>query len=151
MRPFRLSPPYLPPPSPYFEKSLNKNFPRRADYLPSSLDSMAGERKYVSNVRKANGYYKTFYVTIKSQLQLVALLMRGKQRVIFLLFPTFRVLRNPSSLNSHNVKVAQTPCQTLGYIFAKPKDPVTKEQRTDAIYSIPWNDCNHKYIGQIER
>ena len=34
-------------------------------------------------------------------------------------------------LNSHNVKVAQKPFQTLGHIFAKPKDPVTKEQRTD--------------------
>ena len=32
-------------------------------------------------------------------------------------------------LNSHNVKVAQKPFQTLGHIFAKPKDPVTKEQR----------------------
>ena len=35
-------------------------------------------------------------------------------------------------LNSHNVKVAQKPFQTLRHIFAKPKDPVTKEQRTDA-------------------
>ena len=48
-------------------------------------------------------------------------------------------------LNSHNVKVAQKPFQTLGHIFAKPKDPVTKEQRTDAIYSIPCNDCNNEY------
>ena len=40
-------------------------------------------------------------------------------------------------LNSHTVKVAQKPFHlTLGHIFAKPKDPVTKEQRTDAIYSI---------------
>ena len=31
-------------------------------------------------------------------------------------------------LNSHNVKVAQKPFQTLGQIFAKPKDPVIKEQ-----------------------
>ena len=36
-------------------------------------------------------------------------------------------------LNSHNVKVSQKPFQTLGHIFARPKDPVTKEQRTDAI------------------
>ena len=35
--------------------------------------------------------------------------------------------------------------QNLGHIFAKPKDPITKEQRTDAIYSIPYNDCNHEY------
>ena len=41
-------------------------------------------------------------------------------------------------LNSHNVKVAQKPFQTLEHIFAKPKDLVTKEQRTDAIYSLFW-------------
>ena len=31
------------------------------------------------------------------------------------------------NLNSHNVKVAQKPFQTLRHIFAKPKDPDTKE------------------------
>ena len=56
-----------------------------------------------------------------------------------------------SILNSHIVKVAQKPFQTLGHIFAKPKDPVTKEQRTDAIYSIPCNDCDNEYIGQTKR
>ena len=39
----------------------------------------------------------------------------------------------------------------LGHIFAKPKDPVSKEQRTDAIYSIPCNDGNNEYIGQTKR
>ena len=46
------------------------------------------------------------------------------------------------------ISVAQKPFQTLGHIFAKPKDPVTKEQRTDAIYSIPCNDCDNEYIGR---
>ena len=54
-------------------------------------------------------------------------------------------------LNNHNVKVAQKPSQSLGHIFAKLKDPVTKEQRTDAIYSIPSNDCDNEYIGQTKR
>ena len=35
----------------------------------------------------------------------------------------------------------------MGHIFAKPKDPVTEEQRTYATYSIPCNDCDHEYIG----
>ena len=35
-------------------------------------------------------------------------------------------------------------CQTLGYC-------ITKEQRTDAIYSIPCNDCDNEYIGQTKR
>ena len=39
---------------------------------------------------------KLFSVTAKNQLQLVALLMKGNQRLVLLLFPTFRVLRNPS-------------------------------------------------------
>ena len=38
---------------------------------------------------------KLFSVTAENQLQLVALLMRGNQRLVLLLFPTFTVLRNP--------------------------------------------------------
>ena len=30
------------------------------------------------------------------------------------------------------------------------KDPVTKEQRTDAIYSISCNDCDNEYIRQTK-
>ena len=39
----------------------------------------------------------------------------------------------------------------LGHIFAKPKDRIAKEQRKDAIYFIPCNDCNQEYIGQTKR
>ena len=49
------------------------------------------------------------------------------------------------------VKVVQKPFQTLEHIFAKPKDPVTKEQRTDAIYSIPCNDRDHEFVEQTKR
>ena len=54
-------------------------------------------------------------------------------------------------MNSRNVKVAQKPFQTERYSFAKPKDPVTQEQRTDAIKSIPCNYRDHEYIGQTKR
>ena len=33
------------------------------------------------------------------------------------------------------------------WIAGQDKDPVTKEQQTDAIYSIPCNDCDNEYIG----
>ena len=42
------------------KKSVAKTLLRRADCLPSSLDSKAEERKYVSNVLKADGHTKTF-------------------------------------------------------------------------------------------
>ena len=54
-------------------------------------------------------------------------------------------------LSNHNVKVAQNPFQTSGHIFVKPKDPGMKEQRTNAIYSIPCNDCDDEYIGHTKR
>ena len=40
------------------KKSVAKTLLRRADCLPSSLDSKAEERKYANNVLKANGYKK---------------------------------------------------------------------------------------------
>ena len=43
-----------------YKKFVAKTLLRRADYLPSSLDSKAEERKYVSNVLKTNDYTKTF-------------------------------------------------------------------------------------------
>ena len=52
---------------------------------------------------------------------------------------------------SYNVKVAQKPLLTLNHIFAKPKDSVPKEQKSNAIYSIPCNDCNQEYIGHTKR
>ena len=39
---------------------------------------------------------KPFSVTAENQVQLVALLMKGNQQLVLLLFLTFRVLRNPS-------------------------------------------------------
>ena len=41
--------------------------------------------------------------------------------------------------------------KSLNHIFAKPKDPVLKEQKSDAIHSISCNDCNQEYIGQTKR
>ena len=39
----------------------------------------------------------------------------------------------------------------MEHIFAKPKDPVTKEQRTEATSSVPCNDCDNEYNGQTKR
>ena len=44
------------------------------------------------------------------------------------------------------VKVALKPSQTLGHIFAKPKDRVTTNRNTHAVYSIPCSDCEKVYM-----
>ena len=54
-------------------------------------------------------------------------------------------------LNNCEVKVALKPFQTLGHIFAKPKDHVTTKQKTHAVYSIPCGDCEKEYLGEKKR
>ena len=96
---------------------------------------------------------KPFSVTAKSQLQLVALLMRGNQRLVWLLFLTFRVLRNPSRefWIATTLKLLKNALQTLGRIFSKPKDPVTKNNKPMLFILFPCNDYDHDYIGQTKR
>ena len=43
-------------------------------------------------------------------------------------------------LNNCGIKVALKPIQTLGHIFAKPKDRVPTDMQTHAVYSIPCGD-----------
>ena len=48
-------------------------------------------------------------------------------------------------LNDCGIKVVLKPFQTLGHIFAKPKDRVPTDHKTHAVYSIPCGDYE-KYI-----
>ena len=107
----------------------------------------------LSHPLKANGYTKTFFRDCQKPVTTSNALDEREPATGFPVIPCIQGVTEPIKriLNSHNVKVAQKPFQTLGHIFAKPKDPVTKEQRTDAIYSIPCNDCYKEYIGQTFR
>ena len=135
------------------KKSAAKTLLRKADCLPSSLDLKPEERKNVSNVLKANGYTKTFFHNCQKPVTTSNALDEREPATSFAVIPYIQGVTETIKriLNSHNVKVAQKPFQTLGHIFAKPKDPVTKEQRTDANYSIPCNDCDNEYVGQTKR
>ena len=122
----------------------------RADCLPTSLDSKAEESKYVSNVLKANGYTKPFLRNCQKSVTTSSTPDEREPATGFAVIPYIQGVMEPIKriLNSHNIKVAQKFSETLGHIFAKPKDPVTKEQQTDAIYSIPCNDCDNKHTGR---
>ena len=62
-------------------------------------------------------------------------------------------LRDPSREYwiATTLTLLKKPFQSLGHTFGKPKDPVTKEQRTDAIYAIPHNNFDDKYTRQTKR
>ena len=78
------------------KKSAAKTLLRKADCLSSSLDWKAEERKYVSNVLKANGYTKTFLRNCQKPVTTSNALDEREPATGLLLFLTFRVLRNPS-------------------------------------------------------
>ena len=120
------------------KKSVAKTLLRRADCLLSSLDSKAEERKYVSNVLKANGYTKTFLRNCQKPVTTSSTPDEREPATGFAVIPYIQGVTEPIKriLNSHNVEVASKN-QTLGHIFA--------------IYSIPCNDCDNEYIGQTKR
>ena len=78
------------------KKSVAKTLLRRADCLPSSLDSKAEERKYVSHVLEANGYTKTFLRNCQKPVTTNTTPDEREPATGSAVIPTFRVLRNPS-------------------------------------------------------
>ena len=114
------------------KNSVAKTLLRRTDCLPSSLDSKAEERKYVSNVLKANGYTKTFFFYCQKPVTTSRNPDEREPATGFAVISCIQDVTEPIKriLHSHNLKVARKPFQTLVHIFAKPKDPVMKEQRT---------------------
>ena len=93
------------------KKSVAKTLLRRADCLPSSLDSKAEERKYVSNVLKANGYTKTFLRNCQKPVTNSNALDEREPATGFAVIPYIQGVTEPIKriLNSHNVEVAQKP------------------------------------------
>ena len=87
--------------------------------------SVAKTLLYVSNVLKANGYTKTFLCNWQKPVTNSKALDEREPATGFAVIPYIQGVTEPIKriLNSHNVKVAQKPFQTLRHIFAKPKDP----------------------------
>ena len=100
-----------------------------------TLDSKAEERKYVSDVLKANGYTKTFLRNCQKPVTTSSTPDEREPATGFAVIPYIQGVTEPIKriLNSHNVKVAQKPFQTLRHIFAKPKDPGKNKEPTPFI------------------
>ena len=108
--------------------------------LSSSLDLKVEKGKYVSNVLKANGYTKTFLRNCQEPVITSSTPDEREPATGFAVIPYIQGVTEPIKriLNSHNVKVAQKPFQTLEHIFAKPKDPERTTNRRYLFYSLQW-------------
>ena len=94
---------------------------RRADCLPSSLDSKAEERKYVSNVLKANGYTKTFLRNCQKPVTNSNALDEREPATGFAVIPYIQGVTEPTKriLNGYNVKVAKKTFSDFGAYFCQ--------------------------------
>ena len=96
------------------------------DCLPSSVDSKAEKRKYVSNVLKANGYTKTFLHNCQKPVTNSNALDEREPATGFVVIPYIQGVTEPIKriLNSHKLKLLKNLFRLWGHIFAKLKDPV---------------------------
>ena len=119
------------------KKFVAKTLLRRADCLPSSLDSKAEERKYVSNVLKANGYTKTFLRNCQKPVTNSNALDEREPATGFAVIPYIQGVTEPIKriLNGHNVKVAQKPFQTLG-IFLPNLRILSRKNNEPTLFNI---------------
>ena len=91
------------------KKSVAKTLLRRADCLPSSLDSKAEERKYANNVLKANGHTKNFLRNCQNPVTTSKSLDEREPATGFAVIPYIQGVTEPIKriLNSQNAKVVQ--------------------------------------------
>ena len=78
------------------KKSVANTLLRRADCPPSSLDSKAEERKYVSNVLKANGYVKNFLRNCQKPVTTCNILDEREPATGFAVIPYIQGVTEPS-------------------------------------------------------
>ena len=128
---------------------------QRAENLTSNNDARENECQYVTNILKENNYRKSFlYDCLRRPTWTDCNSPEGDSAVKgFAIVPYIQGIAEPIRriLNNFGIKVALKPFQTLGLIFAKPKDRVPTDQKTHAVYSIPCGDCEKVYLGQTKR
>ena len=56
-----------------------------------------------------------------------------------------------SSLNKHNIKATFYTQTTLRSLLSKPKDPIPKEDRNNAVYQLNCKHCEAVYVGETKR
>ena len=137
------------------ERSVVTTLFQRAENLTSNNDARENECQYVTNILKENNYPKSFLYDCLRHPTLTHCNSPECDSAVegFAIVPYIQGIAEPIRrvLNNCGIKVALKPFQTLGHIFAKPKDHVPTDQKTHAVYSIPCGDCKKVYLGQTKR
>ena len=137
------------------ERSVFTTLFQRAENLTSNNDAKENECQCVTNILKENNYPKSLlYDCLRRPTLTHCNSPEGDSAVKgFEIVPYIQGIAEPIRrvLNNCGIKVALKPFQTLGHIFAKPKDRVPTDQKIHAVYSITCGDCEKVYLGQTKR
>ena len=110
---------------------------QRAENLTSNNDARENKCQYVTNILKENSYPTSFlYDCLRRPTLTHCNSPEGDSAVRgFAIVPYIQGIAEPirSVLNNCGIKVALKLFQTLGHIFAKPKDRVPTDQKTHAV------------------
>ena len=108
------------------KKSVVTTLFQRAENLTSNNDARENECQYVTNVLKENNYPKSFLYDCLRRPTLTDCNSPDDDSAVkgFAIVPYIQGIAEPirGVLNNYGIKVALKPFQTLGHIFAKPKD-----------------------------
>ena len=111
----------------------------RADNLTSNNDARESECQYVTKVLKENCPKSFLYDCLRCPTLTDCNSPEGDSAVKgFAIVPYIQGIVEPIRrvLNNCGIKVALKLFQTLGHIFAKPKDHVPTDQKTHAVYHV---------------
>ena len=122
---------------------------QRADNLTSNNDARENECQYVTNILKENNYPKSFlYDCLRRPTLTHCNSPEGDSAVKgFAIVPYIQGIAEPIRrvFNNCGIKVSLKPFQTLGHIFAKPKDRV-RLIRKHMLYTLYHAVIARKYI-----
>ena len=120
----------------------------QAEALSSSGDSHVQEEKRIQDLLQRNGYPAEFIMkhTVPQQGQRSEEQAARVSVTISYIHGLSQLIRRV--LSSLAIKVTFCPLQILRQEL---KDPIAEWQRKGVVYSVPYNECSHTYIGQTGR
>ena len=123
----------------------------RADNVVSNEKDKIEEKHLISAALQQNGYPKEFIQRtvrrhIRRKEQSREQPEEEPKHTKSINLPYIQGLKR--ALNKHNIKATFYTQTTLRSLLSKPKDPIPKEDRNNAVYQLNCKDCEAVYVGE---
>lgn len=130
-----------------------KNFIKRVDQLSTDLDEQ-DKNNIIDEQLKINNYPKSLRRRLANRMNERNELHTADEPDLEYTYHSIAYMPHLSECidkelkrNYKNIRLATYNWKTVGDLFSKVKDPISAENQTDVVYSIPCNNCSACYIG----